>query len=489
MFFYHRLIVLIFLLGPGSLLFSQKLIWGDEVKAGVKFLSPGVLGTMNERIYLYQQTEPQDAGDDIKAYISYFDKELKLVKGKMIPIKGITRKRVYLGIRLKEEGIFVFLAIKEPDSKEINIIAEIYDLETLELAEKRNLKSFYSKKMPRVWDFDIFSSRKHPYICIVWYNQLDRRQLDYEVFFQVYDQHMNMVWEKSIERFRPGQAFEVQNFHLSDNGDVLIGGFLYQGEIKNKLTPTNSPNYIYQGIAYRKEGQDSTLFSIDLGEKFIHDAICLKTSTGKILCGGFYNEVDPREVWKQIYLGTFFTIVDSQRIEQVAKTADFEAITRYNEKGEVSIVNKNVGYSGYRISRLIYTNEGQIHLIIKKGAPVTSIFTFDEQAERTGALLFSHEKQYYVKTFVKQGAIYLIYNNKVGRSKGLKSGNWGTFIRKVEDQGTSLADLAPAPQPASDQKTVTMPALKYQLSKDTWVVTRSINYSTHQIGLLQLPIP
>ncbi len=188
--------------------------------------------------------------------------------------------------------------------------------------------------------------------------------------FSVHNEKMEKIWQKDIELPYMEQLFRIEEYDISNKGNVFITGVEFREKQEAKKRK-GEPNHRYHILGYFDKGAKVKDYVIDLGDKFITDLTATVRENDDIICTGFYSE---NGTWS--IAGTFFLTIDGESKEIKTKSfkkfdEDFivEGMTEREEekaKKKAAKKDRNLEMYNYEFRELIQREDGGAILIAEQ---------------------------------------------------------------------------------------------------------------------------
>jgi hypothetical protein len=185
-------------------------------------------------------------------------------------------------------------------------------------------------------------------------------------FISVWDTKMNKVWDKMITLPYPDKFVAVDEFRVSNEGDVYVMCKHYDKEVSKERVREDGkvvPSYKYKIFIYGKNGGAPTEHTMDFQNKFVHDATLQFNADGNILMMGLYTTAYNSNV-----TGTFMAQFDKNtKLVNVKKMVPFPIDDLLNlawKDNCGSHQEKNPGlFNSFKIIGTNKRNDGSLDLI------------------------------------------------------------------------------------------------------------------------------
>jgi len=254
--------------------------------------------------------------DENSIYMSKWVKNdfiIELFNSKMISTQQETIDMSFDGKRdVMLEGIFLFGddfiimgSYSDKKTKENSIYYKTVSKNTLtKQSTWKELASMTFEKRRRDGSFSYAMSPDSNKLMLYYDLPILDKDAPAKFGFKVFDLGMKMDWEKELELGYGEKLFSIQNYRLSNKGDVYLIGQefdLSQYKMFSKREPSDRKYHI---LAYQNQGKKLKDFNVVLKDKFIND-ISYAIDEDVLVCAGFYS-INGRNSIK----GTFYMTID-----------------------------------------------------------------------------------------------------------------------------------------------------------------------------------
>lgn len=288
-------------------LFSQlkisekaKITWGEEIKfkKGAEFSE--YIGKDDDSHYLIKSLKR-----GMQYEINVFGYDMKLKSKKVINMKAHQNyKMSYEGSYFLNDNIYIFSSFPDKKTKTNKLYCRVFDKNTLSSGELKEIEQLPYEKRKFKGGFGVVSSEDNKKLLIYLGKPYEKNS--HEKFgFTILNTNLDVEWKKEVELPYTEQLFSVQDYKITNNGDVYILGKEYKEE-KSKRNK-HKPNYKYHIIAYLNKGNSIKDYEINLNDKFITDIAYNIAENGDLVCSGLYSETGTYSI-----KGAFFLAIDSE---------------------------------------------------------------------------------------------------------------------------------------------------------------------------------
>jgi hypothetical protein len=176
------------------------------------------------------------------------------------------------------------------------------------------------------------------------------------------DAELNVRWKHDILPPYKDQYFELDNFIVSDSGDVyMLATISKDSKGLSRKQRRSNPQYYHSALVYNPQTAELSEYTIKLDPKFISNIIMSVTATGDIICSGFYSNTSSNAI-----IGTFYLKID-KRTKQIVHegTMDFptEFLTQFMSAKRAA---KNKELYDYSLRYLVQRPDGGAILVAEQ---------------------------------------------------------------------------------------------------------------------------
>lgn len=207
----------------------------------------------------------------------------------------------YSDVRLKKNILFV---------REINKSS----LQPVTASVRLGEIDYSGKSSSNDGDFNFRVSRDSSKV-LVFYSLPFAKNEPEAIGFNVLNDEMKSLWHKNVTLPYADNLFDVESFRVDNSGNVYLLGIVYKEKRKSKRK--GQPNYRYEILACREEGNSLTPYPIVLEDRFLSDMQIEILDDKRLVCAGFYSEKGTYSV-----KGTYFLTIDAATKE--IKTKSFK---------------------------------------------------------------------------------------------------------------------------------------------------------------------
>jgi hypothetical protein len=346
--------------------------WGEESKMDRRNYFYDVLAAYNNGYYMLRTSKKGD-------HIDRYTKELTLDKTLLLDYKYEGKKMKDEGIVFFNSSIVMFSSFANSKTNKNYLFYQVVDKDKLEQNGKLIKLSeitFEKKSRDGFYDYDVSPDSTK---MLVYAGKPYNKDGPEKFGFSVHDESMKEIWKKDIELPYKEELFSVEEYDVSNKGNVFITGMEYK-EKKSYKKRDGKPRYKYHVLGYFDAGQRIKDYEIDLGDRFITDMTTSVRGNGDIICSGFYSD---NGTWS--IRGIFFVTIDGETKKMKSKSfkefdEDFitEGLTEKQEqkaKKKAQKKERSLEMYNYRFKEFIQREDGGAVLIAEQYYTYTTTHT------------------------------------------------------------------------------------------------------------------
>ncbi len=195
------------------------------------------------------------------------------------------------------------LLVREIDKGSLQPKAEVLRLAEIDYSGKSNSNH---------GDFNFRVSRDSSKV-LVFYKLPFTKDEPQVLGFNVLDDQMKSMWQKNVALPYKDGLFDVASYRLDNSGNVYLLGLIYKERRKSKRK--GQPNYSYEILACRDNGNTLMQYPVALEDRFLSDMQIEILDDKRLVCAGFYSEKGTYSV-----KGTYFLTIDAATKEIITKS-------------------------------------------------------------------------------------------------------------------------------------------------------------------------
>jgi hypothetical protein len=317
-----------------------KVGWGDLNKNEKKLEPQDVFGDMNNGIYMIRTQGPKLILSENTKHIylakytgnlsQSYEKELIIPA----PPEAENSKFKYEDLIYIKGHIYLMTSYKNKADKADYLLAysikpdgiverDMHKMDKIDMSKSHVIIAPYGiglKKdinMAESDEFGIVLSHDSSKILIKHGENFNKGD-NVSLFFKVVDPDLNVLWSKSVQLPFKNGDFELSDFDVDNEGNVVFQGKKnLKGSEKTGKATTDYRLYTY----YWKEDKIKE-YTFDLGDKVVNDMYFTFDSSNNIMAGGFYSNRNNSDKTD----GYFYSFIDRKSETVTSKTVkDFQA--------------------------------------------------------------------------------------------------------------------------------------------------------------------
>ncbi len=281
--------------------------WGEDFVGVKKLRLSEIIGSDESGIYALQQKRPDRSSRKNKFALNRFDADMSLEKSVVLNLEEQGKKKRFEFVVLFHGEILLFTSYNNQKLKKKFLFKQKVNTNTL-------LVEGDSEKIAEIdyKGFSKFNSGAYKYRLsrdsskfLVYYDLPYKRNESEKFGYQVFDESFNQIWERNITLPYTDGLFDVERVRIDNFGDVHLLGLIYKDRRKEKRK--GKPNYKYQLLSYRNNGEDFIEYPIEIKGKFITDMQITINEDRDIICGGYYSNIGGFNI-----KGAYFLKIDDE---------------------------------------------------------------------------------------------------------------------------------------------------------------------------------
>ncbi len=264
--------------------------WGPDVDGSNKSIINKIIG--HDEDYYYVLFEEVSGMFGRKTYyIEKYDLKMKQLASEEIILDGSSKKREFESVIYFNNEMYLLSSYndKKQDFKYLYI----------QRVDKSNL--IPEKKLTQIADIDYNEYRQSDFGSFLYEISADSSKLFFHYILpskkkmkqkfglKVFDKELSLLWEKNITVPYLDELFWTQSYRIDNEGNIYILAKVYKDKVRDKRK--GKPNYKYQLITVKNNGEEYKEYPVELKDKFITDLQIEVNSNMDIVCGGFYSKI------------------------------------------------------------------------------------------------------------------------------------------------------------------------------------------------------
>jgi hypothetical protein len=338
---------------------NAKLVWGDIEKKSR--LSPSMAqfmpGQGNEIITLGFINQRRT----ITPVLSRFDQKLNQIAEK--ELYANEKDINFTGMFSLKGNLVMFTKLYDKDDKFTTLQATQIDTKTLGVTNTKEVGKFDAISKRKQATISLRSSPDSSYIMIMADAPYQKNENE-KFFISVWDRTMNKQWEKMITMPYADKYVVVDEYLVSNEGEVYVMFKHYDREVSREKVRENGenvPSYKYKMLIYGKEDKPREHI-LDFQNKFVHEVSLQFNTDGNITMLGLY-----RNKYNGYVSGSFMAMFDKATKKVTMKKMEqfpLDNLLTYVKKDGQGSIKDEGGLSGrFRIMGTNKRNDGSVDLL------------------------------------------------------------------------------------------------------------------------------
>ena len=368
-----RIIVFLFGLFFGFSAFAQQDILPADLNWGFEYKEPNggylsqVIHTGSSGIFAVREKREGLVSTANAIFLERYDSDLRLEGSQQISLKYRGKVRDFESIFHFNDRFFLFTSFYNQAHENRYLFVQEIDQERLRPSDDIQMigeNPGRDKDGDRGFDFRFAPDSSR----LLVYNQLPQRRQEPERFhLRVFDDQMDMQWEREVEMPFRDDAFRVEEYRVDREGNVYLLGVLFRDG--SRVRRGGQPTYQYILLVFPPTGNEAQQIEIDPGDYFITDLTFRTARNGDIICSGFYSLKGTYSI-----KGTCFFRITGNTLEVVQ--ADLEAFQfdfvseflseRRAERASQEAEVDRPELFNYRLDELILRSDGGALLVAEQ---------------------------------------------------------------------------------------------------------------------------
>ncbi len=288
---FFSLSLIFFILTFSSQVKSNKvnIKWGPELKESKRSTLSDLVGYDNSGIYALKFTRRGLARFEYS--LEYFDQNLNKTKSLQLELKYKKKDRYYEGIVQLNNELYLFSSYKDQKIKKNNLFVQKVIKNTLQLdldLKTISIIDYSGERKRNAGNFNYQISRDSSKL-LIYYNLPYHKGENERFGFHVFDNNMNLLWEKEVILPHKEELFGIEDYIIDNNGNLHLLGIIYKEKRKSKRI--GAPNYTYQILSYINKGKGFKEYPVKIENNFITDMRIAVNKDQDIICAGFYSDL------------------------------------------------------------------------------------------------------------------------------------------------------------------------------------------------------
>ena len=331
--------------------------WGPELSDSKDGDFQDVFGYTEEHVYMTVLQKKE-------VFIQKMDMGFHVAYKKVLPLEIDKKDHRLELLQVFGERILVFTTFFDKKEKTNNLYLRMFStLDMSPIGRMQRVADISVDSRRAKGSFDVKSSPDEKTI-LVNLNLPYEKEASERFGLRVFDDEMNVLWEREVELPYKDSEFAVRDLRVDDDGSVIMVGvkFAEKSEAK-ELRRDKQATYEYHLLVYRKDDAQPDDHPIRVKDKFLQDLTLSLGDDGDILCGGFFGNKGSFTV-----RGTFFLRLDRASkavVHESYKDFSDDFITQYMTEKEEKKATKKADKKGedlelysYDLREIVRTSDG-----------------------------------------------------------------------------------------------------------------------------------
>lgn len=343
--------------------------WGKPFKDTRSAELKSVLGTDQMGTYLLKRNFSNLTGISSDYKLERLNRELKIEKSSDLPEFNSFSGQKIESVVWFQKQLWLMESNKDAKTKEHRLLAKKVDLKSLESKGKGVEISKHPVKNRNMFGNFNFNISRDSTKLLAFYHYAYRSEQGEQFSFDVLNEQLEKVWSKSINLETKDRLYDIEDYLVSPNGDVVVIGIYYEGSRRSSKL-LGEPNYNYEVRWFDAVSQEETIIPINSDDFFITDLKFGFTNEGDLTGAGFYSEEGTYSMKGSAFINIKKRNKSNPLIE--LSTFDIDFITeglsdRKAEKIKTKVEKgKNIELRKFNLDRIILRNDGGVVLIAEQ---------------------------------------------------------------------------------------------------------------------------
>lgn len=287
---------------------SQKvdISWGAEQKTSKKISLVDLVGFDENGFYALKAK----SGFGSKYFLEHYDKNMNLTNSVELELEIGEEESTFEFIVQWNEELLLFTSILDNKIKKNKLYFQTINKKSLMPNDDLRMISvldYGGRGKKSSGDFSYTMSRDDSKFLLYYALPFKKNKRE-EYGFHVFDEDMNLLWEKQIDSPFEEGLFQIESYAVDNSGDVYLLGTEFYDIRSTKRG--GKPNYKYQILSYSNKGNTFKAMPVELPGSFLTDMQIAVNNENDIICAGFYSDEGTYSI-----KGSFFVKIDGRNKE------------------------------------------------------------------------------------------------------------------------------------------------------------------------------
>lgn len=341
--------------------------WGNEIKTSRKKTLTGIIAHDQSGFYALQRERKGFLGLSSDLTIDHYDNNANQTKSIDLSLESGKKEMVYESILHINDKLYLFTTYQDQKTKMNSLYVQTIDKNSLSPnSEAKKLVDidYSGNRKSNSGEYSISLSKDASKV-LVFYNQPYDKGEKEKFGFSVFDNAMNLIWNKSVTLPYNDELFDIERKRVDNEGNVYLLNTVYKEKRRKKRH--GEPNYQYTILSYKKGVEAVNEYPIDLPGKFVTDMQFTIANNHDIVCAGFYSDQGTYSI-----KGTYYISIDaktkaikSQSYKEFSIDVLFENLTEKQQKRLEKKIEKGkeVELYEYDLDNIILRDDGGAMLV------------------------------------------------------------------------------------------------------------------------------
>lgn len=297
-----RFLLSLLLLAGGLSLHAQiDVTWGVPLKNPRKTLPSEILGADKDYFYVIRSSYKFLSMGDMSIE-KYKRDDMSLVSSKPIDLEDATgHDRDFEGLYYVGGRFLLFTSQYDRNAdKRTAYIQSISDDGTL--SATKTIDEIPAEKKRNSGSYNFVLSEDSSKVLMIR-NEPFEKYANEKFTFKVFNDSMNLVWEKALELPYKDKMFSLTNYKVDNDGNVYMLASIEKDQAgTTRKERRTKPQYYYNILFYDHVAGNLNEYVVNLNDKYISDINFVIDTKGDMVCAGFYSNKSSNALIGAFYL-------------------------------------------------------------------------------------------------------------------------------------------------------------------------------------------
>lgn len=377
-----RIVLLIIIAFVGLNLFSQnnaKATWSPTYKMPSK-LSTYIVGEDETGFYVLRSQRRASKG----IVLEKFDKKMNLVFSEQQEMPKKDKKPLlFEDIILLNKQLVLLASFDDMKSKKSFAFAYPIDSKG-RIGNKFKVLDERSNEGKRTTSFD-FQLSKDTTKLLVYYNPPFDKYNEEEFKYKVFDNNLNLLWEKEIKLPYKDKLFSIEDYIVDNDANVYMLAKILPDRTKGEKEKKTEQVKKFIILSYKHKSKEFKQYEIKLKDKWVESInYDLNQNLNELIIGGFYSNNNKMDI-----NGLFYMSIDlkSGEVKQTSKK-EFDKDFMAEMVGEKK-ADKGKGLSEFYFDYFFSKKDGGAYIVAEQYY-ITVITTTDSKGNTSTRYVYHY---------------------------------------------------------------------------------------------------